>query len=86
MRTGCYTIQFQAEDLGAEGLLLEYEATTSQEQVQCSMSVFSHARIEKWTSEQVKEFVRKLGFMDKDRESNQGQQIIHFLHMHQVLL
>ncbi len=34
--------------------------------------------------EQVKDFVRKLGFMDKEKEG--GDKIKHFLHLSQVLI
>ncbi len=39
------------------------------------------ARKERWTAEQIGDFLRKLGFMDSDREN---QRIKHFLHLSQV--
>lgn len=40
------------------------------------------ARIERWNSEQIRDFVRKLGFLDKDEEG--GDNIKHFLQLNQV--
>ncbi len=42
------------------------------------------AQAENMNIEQVKDFVRKLGFMDKEKEG--GDKIKHFLHLSQVLL
>ena len=42
----------------------------------------SGVRIERWNSEQIGDFVRKLGFMDKEKEG--GDRIKHFLHLTQV--
>ena len=41
-------------------------------------------QVESMNIEQVKDFVRKLGFMDKEKEG--GDKIKHFLHLSQVLL
>ena len=35
-----------------------------------------------WNSEQISDFVRKLGFLDKAKE--EGKQIKHFLHINEV--
>jgi hypothetical protein len=40
-------------------------------------------RKERWNSEQIRDFVRKLGFMDTEREEG-GVRIKHFLHLSQV--
>ncbi len=42
------------------------------------------AQVESMNIDQVKDFVRKLGFMDKEKEG--GDKIKHFLHLSQVLL
>ena len=40
------------------------------------------SRKESWTREQINDFVRKLGFLDTQREG--GDQIKHFLHINEV--
>lgn len=37
-----------------------------------------------WNLEQIGDFVRKLGFLDKDKEEKEGNKIKHFLHLSQV--
>ena len=41
-------------------------------------------RRENWNAEQINDFVRKLGFLDAQREG--GNQIKHFLHINEVCL
>ena len=41
-------------------------------------------RNENWTREQINDFVRKLGFLDAQKEG--GDQIKHFLHINEVYL
>lgn len=45
-------------------------------------SILDKQREEKMNSEQVRDFVRKLGFVDKDKKG--GNQIKQFLHLYQV--
>ena len=42
----------------------------------------AHRRMERKTGEQIEDFVRKLGFMDKEKE--EGNSIKQFLHLSQV--
>ncbi len=42
------------------------------------------SQVESMNMEQVKDFVRKLGFMDKEKEG--GDKIKHFLHLSQVII
>ena len=74
--TGNYL--FQTSDTSSSGaeLILEYRPyhsqPTSQEEVQC------------WNSEQINDFVRKLGFLDTEKEG--GDKIKHFLHINEVCM
>ena len=42
--------------------------------------------IEKWNTEQVGDFVRKLGFFEKEKDREGGEKIKHFLHVNQVTI
>ena len=82
MRTGHYINQYKEGEIGTKGkMLLEFDVTTS---LQATQEDLDTPRKEKWTSQQISDFVRKLGFMDKDRDSEKGRLIIHFLHTNQV--
>ena len=43
-----------------------------------------HSQKEKWNLEQIGDFVRKLGFLDENKEEEGGVKIKHFLHLNQV--
>ena len=58
-------------------MILEYEPAT---QVSRGIKT-SNSGGESWNQEQIGDFVRKLGFLDKDEEKGD---IKHFLHLHQV--
>lgn len=88
MRTGFYTLYFHKNEIEGE-MLLEYEASSSQtvtSPINTSTQMeISKASKERWTSEQIGDFVRKLGFMDKDENEENGEGIIkRFLHINQV--
>lgn len=84
MRTGSYLFRFQGENIDIKGeVLLEYDSTTSSS-AQTSMNELNVNRKETWSSEQIRDFVRKLGFIDKDRDSGQQKLIAQFLHTNEV--
>jgi hypothetical protein len=39
---------------------------------------------ERWNTEQIGDFVRKLGFLDKEKDKGEGDKIKHFLHVNEV--
>ena len=39
---------------------------------------------EHWNTEQIGDFVRKLGFLDKEKDKGEGYKIKHFLHVNEV--
>ena len=40
---------------------------------------------ERWNTEQIGDFVRKLGFLDKEKDKEGGDKIKHFLHVNEVM-
>ncbi len=97
IRTGSFTFHFGREALGSgkDGVFLVYEPSSSsrlpasthspqqemgepQQELQTDLE---KVRKEKWNYEQIADFVRKLGFMDKQKGD---QNIKHFLHLSQV--
>lgn len=40
--------------------------------------------MERWNTEQIGDFVRKLGFLDKEKDKEGGDKIKHFLHVNEV--
>ena len=40
---------------------------------------------EQWNTEQIGDFVRKLGFLDKEKDKEGGDKIKHFLHINEVI-
>ena len=43
------------------------------------------SNLERWNTEQIGDFVRKLGFLDKEKDKEGGDKIIHFLHVNEVM-
>lgn len=39
---------------------------------------------ERWNTEQIGDFVRKLGFLDKEKDKEEGDKIKHFLQVNEV--
>jgi hypothetical protein len=39
---------------------------------------------ERWNTEQIGDFMRKLGFLDKEKDKGEGDKIKHFLHVNEV--
>lgn len=72
-------------------MLLEYqprlpalkEGDTETPHIQVESSTEMEARKEVWNLEQIGDFVRKLGFLDKEKEG--GDKIKQFLYFNQVL-
>lgn len=104
INTGCYTFSLGEEELGSgEGIFLEYEPSTTQS-LSLSTSLgeepqdehcgaVGKVRREKWNSEQIGDFVRKLGFIVIDNEDLEKlgldvtrEQIKDFLYLNQVSL
>ena len=42
------------------------------------------SNLERWNTEQIGDFVRKLGFLDKEKDKEGGDKIKHFLHVNEV--
>lgn len=85
IETGCYTFHLK-EETGQWQMFLEYEPSSLQLPAPSSsksQTDASKVRKEKWNSEQIGDFVRKLGFVDKDKEKG-GERITLFLHFNQV--
>lgn len=78
MSTGRYLLCFDKEDgVGKGQMHLHYEPTSLLKVKDCEIHK------EKWNSEQIRDFVRKLGFMDKQKADGGGQ-IKRFLSLNQV--
>lgn len=43
------------------------------------------SNMERWNTEQIGDFVRKLGFLDKEKDREGGDKIKHFLHVNEVI-
>ena len=43
------------------------------------------SNMERWNTEQIGDFVRKLGFLDKEKDKEGGDKIKHFLHVSEVM-
>ena len=71
--TGHYTFCFKDKKLGIgkSEMVLQYGSSSSPREV--------------WSSEQIRDFVRKLGFIDKDKADG-GEQIEQFLRLNFVSL
>ena len=76
--TGNYL--FQTSDTSGSGteLILEYSPSHSQPASQ------ENSEVQCWNSEQINDFVRKLGFLDTEKEG--GDKIKHFLHINEVCM
>lgn len=97
IRTGSFTFHFGREALGSgkDGVFLVYEPSSSThlpapthspqqemgEPHQELQTDLEKVRKERWNYEQIADFVRKLGFMDKQKGD---QNIKHFLYLSQV--
>ena len=91
--TGSYTFNLGTEELGSSKgeMFLEYEhlplLPSSPEwelddhEMKRLQATQGKMRSKKWNREEIGDFVRKLGFMDKDKG---GDKIKHFLHLNQV--
>lgn len=75
INTGNYT--FHLRDTEGQ-MFLEYKFHTSQ------MDSDADPICRKMNGEQIRDFVRKLGFLDKDKDEDGAQKIKHFLHHNQV--
>ena len=94
VNTGCFKFEFgEREADNREGrLLLEYKSPIPTLQQITTISQLEGSekesevifQVKSMNIEQVKDFVRKLGFMDKEKEG--GDKIKHFLHLSQVLI
>lgn len=94
IKTGSYTFhQGEADEAGRNKaqMMLEYEpASSSQLQEgaklpQIKPQVESSGRCKEiWNQEQIEDFVRKLGFVDRDKEETGEDKIKSFLHLNQV--
>ena len=63
--------------------MLEYNPSTlTQQQFKSPQKPSS---IEKWNVEQINNFVRKLGFFDKEKYEEEDDKIKRFLHINEVL-
>lgn len=68
------------DDIGASRMLHSSESFQETGVVNGTQLV---SRDERWTREQINDFVRKLGFLDTQKEG--GDKIKHFLHINEVL-
>jgi hypothetical protein len=76
--TGYYSLCFDVEaGVGKGQMFLRYKPSSPQ-----SIEVNSDDE-EKWNSERIRDFVRKLGFLDKEKAQG-GIQIKRFLSLNQV--
>ena len=82
INTGNYSFHLK-EETGRWQMFLKYELTTLQLSASEPAKEVGEARQEKWSSEQIEDFVRKLGFLDKDKEEGGGR-ITTFLHFNQA--
>ena len=94
--TGSYTFNLGGEEVGnGKGeMLLEYEAAASAplpptatptlEKSESQAMLGGSRKKERWTGEQIGDFLRKLGFMDVDKNKG-GDKIKDFLHLSQVI-
>lgn len=71
--TGCYLLKL---GVGKGQMLLRYEPTSH------NVKASERVHVEEWNSEQIRDFVRKLGFIDKEKA--EGVQIKRFLSLNQV--
>lgn len=84
MKTGSYTFCF-GEELGSEGqVFLEYvyEPSSASSLVKEEPQEETYIK-EKWNSEQIRDFVRKLRFIVRDDDEGRDH-IKHFLYLNQV--
>lgn len=94
IKTGSFTFHLgRVDEIGrAKGqLLLEYEPSsrplphTPTHQLEgAEPAEAGKGRRERWNLEQIGDFVRKLGFLDKAKEEEGGDKIKDFLHLSQV--
>lgn len=88
IKTGNCAFHFKQETCQWE-MYLEYEPSTLQLSTPSSMVIVKpledagKVRQEIWNSEQIGDFVRKLGFVDKDKEKGGGN-ITLFLYFYQA--
>ena len=85
--TGNYL--FQTPDTSSRGAELILEYSPSQQFNPTSLSQPSNPEdpelrtsVQRWNSEQISDFVRKLGFLDTEKEG--GDKIKEFLHVNEV--
>ena len=87
IKTGHYCFEMK-QDTSQWQMFLEYEPITVQFSTPSEMATesterFGKVRLEKWSGEQIDDFVRKLGFLDKEKEEGR-ERIIAFLHFNQA--
>ena len=80
IETGHYCFEMK-HDTGQWQMFLEYEPITLQ--LSAPSERAAEPTLEKWNGEQIEDFVRKLGFLDKDKEEGR-ERITAFLHFNQV--
>ncbi len=84
-KTGHYTFHLKEDQGNSHGeLFLEYDLSVPLSAKEASVSSSEHGSTmcKEKNSEQISDFVRKLGFVDKDKQGD--VQIKHFLHLYQV--
>lgn len=97
IKTGTFTFYLgKVEELGRtqSHMLLEYEPAstrfhTDSNEMAKPLQMKPHMMLsgkskEIWNQEQIEDFVRKLGFLDKDKKNEEN--IKHFLYLNQVIL
>lgn len=90
IETGFYTFQLAGDESGngKSQMFLEYIPSTTQllsGNVQGGSEYQDKDKVQKehWSMEQIGDFVRKLGFIDKEKEG--GDKIKNFLEINQVI-
>ena len=84
IETGCYYLCL-GED-GKGHLFLEFEPSSSQKIPTTFLGELQQNEIirQKWSNDQIGDFVRKLGFLDEDNEGEDQAKIKDFLYQNQV--
>ena len=88
IRTGNYHFQTSDTSGGGAELILEYIPSLSHQfpptLPHSQPSSQEDSEVQCWNSEQINDFVRKLGFLDTEKEG--GDKIKHFLHINEVCM
>jgi hypothetical protein len=83
IETGIYTFELASRACGGKScILLEYTPSSKPVAVESSSVTQMATQMERWGSEQINDFVLKLGFLDAQGEG--GYQIKRFLHVNEV--